>query len=94
MPGTVYAAMGERKRLAKAELLMELAVHAQTHVVMLQGTGVTRFENWPADDPMVRIARIYALTPKELAKLMEGLANDLEARALRCGYDEHWEEEA
>lgn len=90
-PMTTSVPRAERKRLAKAELILNLAVTAQRWADDLTGVNPTApFAEWGHDDPFVRLCRVYGLTPADLARLAEGLAAQLEARAERSGYTEAW----
>jgi hypothetical protein len=81
----------ERKRLAKAELLLNAAVTVQRWADDLTGKNPTApMSEWGDDDPFVSLCRRYALTPADLAKIAEGLAEQLEGRAERAGYAEAW----
>jgi hypothetical protein len=83
----------ERKRLAKSELLLNAAVTVQRWANDLTGKNPTApFSEWGEDDPFVSLCRRYDLTPADLAKIAEGLAEQLEARAIRAGYEEAWVE--
>lgn len=86
----------ERRRLAKAELLMHLALAADAWAAMVDGSDpkCRPIEEWPADDPLVTLARTYALTPKDLAGLCRQLAQEMENRSERAGYADRWEEVA
>lgn len=82
----------ERTRLAKAELWMLLASTAERWANDLAGNGPVRpFEEWGDDDPMVAVARRYQLTPADLARLMGSIADQVETRALKAGFEEHWD---
>lgn len=79
-----------RVRLAKAELLVMLAVKAEEWKQMLAGTaGCLPPDQWPDDDPFIELCRTYQLTPADLSRLCNQLGEDLEHRAIRVGYDEH-----
>lgn len=79
----------ERQRLARAELWMQLAMSAERWKNELTVPGRSApFEDWPEDDALKRLCRVYDLTPGDLARVAEGIAEQLEARALRNGYDE------
>lgn len=80
-----------RARLAKAELLVMLAVKAEEWKQMLAGTagGCLPPDQWPDDDPFIELCRTYQLTPADLSRLCNQLGEDLEHRAIRVGYDEH-----
>ena len=81
----------QRTRLAKAELWMDLAMTANQWKQMCGDTepGTLPFAQWPADDPMVTLARTYDLTCADLARLWDELGDALEARAIRGGYADH-----
>src|ERR1700720_2732241 len=84
----------ERTRLAKAELWLPLAVKAQEGSDDVGGRtiGVRPMSEWGEDDPMVRICRTYNLTEADLARILGRMADELENRALRQGYEECWDE--
>lgn len=84
----------ERRRLAKAELLVQLAVTAEHWSRSLAGTesGVRPVAEWPSDDPFVTLCRTYALTPAELSAICHQLGDEIEARAERAGYPDHYDE--
>lgn len=82
-----------RMQLAKSELWLAAAVWAQSHADSCAdkpGCGTIPFEQYPADDPERQLARTYGLTGLDLAKAWEQLAAELEARAMRAGYDDAW----
>lgn len=81
----------QRKRLAKSELLMHLAITAARwqKEILSQESGVLPFAEWPVDDPLVTLTRTYQLDPADLARLCDQLGDDLERRAIRVGYDDH-----
>lgn len=83
-------AKSARKRLAKAELMMHLAVTANRWKSELQGSGRPVSE-WSADDPLVTLCRTYQLAPAELAEVCDKIGDELEGRALRGGYDDRIE---
>jgi hypothetical protein len=84
----------DRQRLARAELLLQLAVFAdqQAKACRSERADLIPFEAWPDDDPLRVIARTYQLTGPDLAKLLDELAGQIEARAERAGYADHWDE--
>lgn len=88
------AAKRDRMRLAKAELLMHLAVTALSWQRQCENAapGALPFEDWPPSDPFVALARTYGLTRHDLARLLDRIGDELEGRALRGGYDDHWDE--
>lgn len=82
-----------RMQLAKSELWLAAAVWAQRHADSCAdkpGCGTKPFDEWHPDDPEVTIARRYGLTGGDLGKAWEALAAELEARAMRAGYDDAW----
>ena len=86
----------ERRRLVKAELLLQLAVKAEQWATTLTeaGTGegsrrLPAVEEWGPGDPLAALCRTYGLTPRELAQVCSSIGGELEGRALRAGYDEH-----
>lgn len=82
-----------RTRLARAEMWMMLAVAAQARADSIAdkpGCGTIPFAEWPADDPMVDLARRYGLTATDLARLFESAADQLETRAMNTGYPDAW----
>lgn len=90
--------MGTRKRercqLAKAELLLQLAVTAQRWTDELRDkNGGLPVAEWPADDPFITLCRTYRLDPADLGAVAEQIADELEQRAIRAGYDRGWEPE-
>jgi hypothetical protein len=86
----VTAPKSARKRLAKAELLLHLAVVAQgwANDVSDADDKTIPFAEWPADDPLKQLATTYDLTSSDLARICTQLADQLEARAERAGYGE------
>lgn len=81
----------ERKRLAKAELLLDVAITVQRWADDLSGKNDTApFSEWGEDDTFVRLCRVYGLTPADLSKIAEGIADQLEGRAERAGYADAW----
>lgn len=79
-----------RKRHAKAELWVLLAMHAESYAQQLQGceAGIAPPEQWPADDPFRTLWEKYGLTPAELGKLLGDIADQMEIRAMQAGYDD------
>lgn len=85
----------ERMRLARSELLVALAVKTLEWQYDLDGTNAARgkvlpFDQWPPDDPFRDMCARYNLAPTDLAKLLDGLGQQLEDRAERTGYEEAW----
>lgn len=84
-----------RKRLAKAELIMALAIKTNQWARMIDGSDGSRpFEEWPDDDPFKELTIRYGLAPADLAKLLDGLGDDLEWRAERAGFSEVWRDDS
>jgi hypothetical protein len=82
-----------RKKLAKSEGYMLVACSAQRWADEIGGKErMKRFEDWGHDDPFVTLARTYGLTKDDLVKLFTQIGQELEDRALRLGYDQHWDE--
>ncbi len=82
----------ERLRLAKAELLLDIAIQTQK---LAEGCGDrstrhTPFAKWADHDPIRQIALAYGLSGKDLDKILTKIAGELEARAMRSGYEEAW----
>jgi len=79
-----------RARLAKAELLAHLSMTADRWACEVDDTepGTRPFAEWPETDPRVALCRTYRLTPTDLARLCREISAELEARAVRAGYDE------
>lgn len=48
------------------------------------------FNEWPDTDPLVELAMAYGLSGKDLDKILVKLADELERRAERAGYEEAW----
>jgi len=88
----------ERRQLAKAESLMDLAIVAGGYASdlrtgLIDGTvGIKPVAEWGDDDPHVIRCRTYGLTPVELAAVFTGIADELEARAERAGFERTWDE--
>jgi hypothetical protein len=82
----------QRRRLARAELLMQLATTAERWSREVAGTepGCRPIAEWGEADPMVTICRTYDLTAADVARVLTELAEQLENRALRGGYEEAW----
>lgn len=80
----------ERTRLARAEILMQLAMTAQRWAdEVADRSGTTRpVAEWPADDPMVRLMRTYDLSQYDLDRLLTAIAQQIENRSLASGFDE------
>lgn len=79
----------ERVRLAKAELLLYLARAAQNwgDAVSDADDQTRPFAEWPDHDPLRKLAATYDLTGADLGRICTQLADQLEARAERAGYD-------
>jgi hypothetical protein len=95
----VTAPKRERRRLARAELLLHLAVTVErwgkTLVEAGTGEGAARnpsVEEWGRDDPLGALCRTYGLSPADLAQECHRLGDEMEKRALRAGYAEHWDQ--
>lgn len=86
VPVRGFPSKAERKRAARAELLLKLAVAAESWAQQLRGEGVRPFGEWPADDPLKRLVLDWALSPEDVARLADELAGRLEAQAIRAGY--------
>jgi hypothetical protein len=93
--------VGERKaarrRLVKAEVRVLVAVKLQQWADDITYSGkpdgrMKPFDEWATDDPFVRLCRLYEFTPEDLVKVLEGLAEESEYRAIRTGYEEAWSE--
>jgi hypothetical protein len=89
----VTAPKRERRQLAKAELLVHLAMTAERWSNDLTGTDTVcrPVAEWGDDDPFVVLCRTYDLTPAELARICHGIGDEIEARAIRAGYDNHYD---
>lgn len=94
----------ERSRLAKAELLMVLAVKAEQWASDIDPArigqtpadrGLLPFEEWDKYEPDVfrSLAKRYGLDQHDLGRLLTSIGDELENRAIRAGFDEHWEDE-
>lgn len=86
-----------RTKLAKSELWLALAATAQRwsdEVGDKPGTGTLPFAQWgtaPGDmDPFHELCQRYDLSAADLSRILEHIAEQLENRALRNGYDEAW----
>jgi hypothetical protein len=82
-----------RMKLAKSEVILEIACWAQSHANDAGDRPNARtrpFDEWPNDDPERVIARRYGLKGTDLAKIWDQLADEFERRALRTGYEEAW----
>lgn len=90
VPRQRLPAKAARRRAARAELLMQLARSADAWAKQLrnQDPHAIPFEQWPEDDPLRQMARDYALTAEDLAKLADTLGEQLEDRAVRACYGE------
>lgn len=82
----------DRVRLAKAELLMELALRAECwkRQATDQDSAMRPFAEWTPDDPLRAIAITYNLTGEDLGRILDRLGSELEARADRAGYADTW----
>lgn len=82
----------QRTRLAKAELLLLLAVHCEGTAADVDGTsGRTRpFSEWGDDDPLRDLCHRYGLGQADIARLCRGIASELENSAMRRGYEDAW----
>lgn len=83
----------ERVRLARSELLVQLATTAERwrkELLHEEGCGTISPEEWGGDDPFVQLARAYDLSYADLARICDKLGDDFERRALRSGYEEAW----
>lgn len=82
-----------RARLAKAELWMMFATSVEgwrDSVLDRPGCGTIPFAQWPADDPIVDLARRYGLTADDLARLLASIGDQVETRAMNAGYADAW----
>jgi hypothetical protein len=81
-------------QLAKAELWLHLAVTADRWARECESAepGLIPFDQWPDSDPFVTLCRTYGLTPADLARVCRQIGEEAEGRALRGGYDEHYDE--
>lgn len=81
-----------RTRLAKSELLLLLAMHCDGTAADVDGTsGRTRpFAEWGDDDPLRDLCHRYGLGQADIARLLRGLASELENSAMRRGYEDAW----
>lgn len=82
----------QRTRLAKAELLMDLAVTADRWAGEVAGTidGVRPFSEWPDSDPRRQLCHRYGLTPADIVRICRALGAELENASMRRGYEEAW----
>jgi hypothetical protein len=82
----------ERKRLAKAELLIFLAMKADEWAKAVSDADdkTTPFGTWPDNEPFMDLALRYCLSGADLGKILDSLGGDLENRAERCGYSDAW----
>ena len=49
--------------------------------------------SWPfADDPLVSLSRTYRLAPADLGRVCRQVAEEAEVRAMRAGYENHYDE--
>lgn len=83
----------ERMRLAKAELLLWLAVKAADWAGQVDdrpGAPTRPFAEWSPDDPFRKMAETYALTGADLGRILDRIGDELERRAERAGYAETW----
>lgn len=79
----------ERTKRAKAEVWLYLAVSAQRWADDVADKGGARpFAEWPDDDPLRTICRELDLTPAELSKIIDGIAQQAEDRAMYYGFGE------
>jgi hypothetical protein len=80
----------QRRRLASAEVWMQLAMTTERWKAEVTDNSprTTPFAEWPDDDPLKLLCTTYDLTPADLAKLLDTIGAQLEARATRAGYDE------
>lgn len=82
-----------RRQLAKSELIMCLAVKTlewQRDVTDDPRSPTIPFEDWTDDDPFRDIALRYRLSGQDLGRILHELGDELEARAMRAGYEEAW----
>lgn len=93
-PRPIAASVGkrERVRLAKAELLMSLAVTAERWASEIEGTaeGVIPFAQWPDDDQRKTLCHTYGLSQADLVRITRGLAQEIENSSMRRGYEDVW----
>jgi hypothetical protein len=82
----------ERRRLATAELWLQVAMTVQEWAdgVSDARTGWLAFAEWDPEDPLRQLCERYQLSPSDLRKLLEAMADQLEARAVRAGYADAW----
>lgn len=82
-----------RAQLAKSELWLAAAVWAERHAASCAnepGCRTIPIEEWSDDDPEKTIARTYGLSGADLAKIWRQMAQELENKAMRAGYDDAW----
>lgn len=78
----------ERRQCAKAVLLLHLAITAGRWADEVMDRGDLRpFDEWSAGDPRQELLDHLALTKPDLDRVLNELADELEARANRAGYD-------
>jgi hypothetical protein len=79
-----------RRRLARSEILIALAVQTEILAKQVQDQDPTTkpFGDWPSDDPFVVLTRKYRLSPDDLARELRTVGEQLENRALASGYDD------
>jgi hypothetical protein len=82
-----------RVQLAKSELLLHLAMTAERWSRECESTqpGVIPFDQWPDDDPLVTLCRTYQLSPADMARACRQIAEETEGRAMRAGYEDHYD---
>lgn len=82
-----------RRRLARAELLMLAAMKVQEWADDAgdRNDHTIPFMQWPASDPFREIGLMYGLTGEDLALILDDMAQLLEDKAERFGYEETWE---
>lgn len=81
-----------RTRLAKAELLMLTAVRTEQLARQVDGTDEVckPFSEWPDDDPLREVAHRYGLGQADIARLLRGIAQEMENSSMRRGYEDAW----
>lgn len=84
-----------RKRLARATLLIHLAMTADRWARQIsdQEPGVIPFADYPEDDPFVTLCRTYQLKPADLAEVCRFLGAKLERDAVTAGYEDTWDDD-
>lgn len=82
-----------RRKLARAELLVALALVAQEWQAAIgdQDDNTIPFSQWPPDDTFVALCRKYDLEPADLVRLLDDIGAGLERRAMQAGYEDHWD---